>query len=190
MRNRDVWVRTNRRVFIMVGMIPLAFGTLGSLLIGLAAVISVSVPLQALGWILAVGSTLTLGPLIYAAAAPRVGRSNDSLLLYLSFGPPLEVPVSCVDCFLMGRGRLLDDPSRDDEAHDLIVRLKPKQRRRKLPPDVELAAHPWLASWDENGVHLRGAWCEPLSVCLVNRLNEQLYQAIQDAKAKPKAKTP
>jgi hypothetical protein len=42
-------------------------------------------------------------------------------------------------------------------------------------------AHPLLAAWCDGYITLRGTWCEPLDLKVVDRLNRLLYEASQAA---------
>jgi hypothetical protein len=47
-----------------------------------------------------------------------------------------------------------------------------------------LDVKPQLGAWCQGQVIIRGTWCEPLSVPLVNRLNQRLYD-VSHEKATP-----
>ena len=128
-------------------------------------------------WIAAIIGALGLVALVILsrqALAPRVGYKKGKLRLIVGLGWPERVPLDVVEGFLLGQGpswlptrKLANAPART-----LVVRLAERahewERKDVFPP---------FASWCGHYVTIRGAWCEPLNVALVNQLNQRLHDA-------------
>ncbi len=167
-----VWLRTNRRYYawglllpcLMVGVgLALALGWLGTTVAWVIA----------FGWVLAAIGGLGMVSLVWELLKPRLAVDDDFLWVYAARSP-VAVPLDIVECFLLGQGpaHLPGQRFRMAESTNLIIRLAEKaedwQRR-----DVDHK----LANWCGGYITLRGTWCEPLTVELVQRLNRYLTQA-------------
>jgi hypothetical protein len=133
------------------------------------------------GWIGTGGILLLAGIAIAASLAwqmkrPRIGFQNGHLLFYLRTKDPIAVPLEVVEGFLLGQGPTLRPGERHstEQTRTVVVRLAEKATewsRREVKPA--------LGSWCEGYITIRGTWCEPLDVDLVQRLNRQLTAARQ-----------
>jgi hypothetical protein len=165
----EIWLQANRRPYVapLAGVAATAVGC------GVAAIVS-SHPF---GWSIAAGvaAFVTLA-LWLASRRPRLAFDGRRLLLQVRAGSPVAVPIELVEGFLLGKG-----PSyltgRDDyvtETSTLVVRIAERAEEfAKVETNVRLAA------WCGHYCTLRGTWTEPLSVDVVNRLNQRLYEAQQ-----------
>ncbi len=176
---RETWLRANRRIF---GAALVVYGVVAGL--ALVAVVGVIVSggprwmAVAAGLLLAF-SLLGVVWLAVQMSRPRLGYRDGNLLVYVRQGPPARVPVSDIECFLLGRGPTFL-PGRkfaESETVTLVVRISPKiEEFRHQPTDHR------LGSWCDSHITLRGTWCEPLLVPRVNELNARLAAAQQAVK--------
>ncbi len=169
----ELWLRTNTRALWFGMVLPLALAAVGAMLLwGLPGRDGPS-------WIRAVGgASLVLGSALVVALLiqlrrPRLAYHDGHLAVWLRSGPPVRVPIECVEGFLLGRAPSLLPGRRHQrsEAASLVIRIAESAdewRQREVKPQ--------LGAWCDGYVTIRGTWCEPLSVALVNRLNERLAE--------------
>ena len=102
------------------------------------------------------------------------------MLFNLRNGSPIRVPLDVVEAFLMGQGSaMMSGRHRTREATTVVVRLA------EVASDwARVDVHPRLASWCDGYITIRGTWCEPLDVGVVNRLNQQLADAKSNGRDK------
>jgi hypothetical protein len=169
---REIWLRTNRRVWTALAVLP------------------TSAFVMAAGGMLFVRSSAAFGVLagvLTAAAAgviwigwrsrkPRLAYSDGLLEVHLS-SQPLRVPIEVVECFFMGQGPSflpalqVGETKSSLETANLIVRLaesEPDWKHRDVSPR--------LGQWCEGYITIRGAFCEPLSKEVAGRLNRRLVE--------------
>jgi hypothetical protein len=92
----------------------------------------------------------------------------------LRIGRPVRVPVDVVECFLLGQGpSLLPGANPAAETANVIARLS-----EKSPEWSHVEVNRLLGSWCGGYVTIRGTFCEPLNVDVVNRLNAALAAAV------------
>lgn len=169
----EVWLRTNARAMAFGMVLPIGVAALGAvLLFGVPGHVpalwirAVGVLALGLGLLLAVGMLAQLW-------RPRLAYCNGQLLVGLTAGAPLTVPIEHVECFWIGQApALLPGKShRHVDAASLVVRIA-ESAADWHQRDVK----PQLGAWCGGYITIRGTWCEPLSVPLVNRLNERLAE--------------
>ncbi len=173
----EIWLHTNRRV-LLFGMIPPAIvGVIGMLLVfGLPG--REPAPLvRFVGGVLLTVALLAIGILAWNMRKPRLAYHDRHLLIWLRSGLPIRVPLEVVECFLLGQtaSYLPGGDERHVETSALVVRLAQKAEEWQ-----HLEVKPQLGSWCQGYVTIRGTWCEPLSVPLVNRLNQRLYDVSRE----------
>jgi hypothetical protein len=170
----EIWLHTNRRA--------LAFGLiLPGLLLGMGialAVVAHPVWLRAAGAVVTLAGLLGLALVVRQLWQPRLAYDQRHLLVFLQAGPPHRVPIEVVEGFLLGQGptMLPGRRYRQTEAATVVIRLAD-------------AATDWadretksaLGRWCGGYITLRGTWCEPLSVDLVQRLNRRLSEVNRPA---------
>jgi hypothetical protein len=85
------------------------------------------------------------------------------------------VPIEYVEGFLLGQGpTLLPVPATENiETTTVVIKLADRAEEYARV-DVDRA----LGSWCSHYVTVRGMWCEPLNVDLVNRLNARLAEVM------------
>jgi hypothetical protein len=88
-----------------------------------------------------------------------------------------HVPIELVECFLLGQGPtwLPGKKYAKTETVTLVVRLA-----ERAVEWSHRSTHPMLGTWCDGYITIRGTWCEPLSLDLVNRLNQRLAEVQQE----------
>lgn len=170
----QAWLRSNRRIFASAAAFP-AIGLLFSLCLAMGFVAFLDVAwVRGVGVVLAAGGSISLGLLLRQAWVPRMGYKRGQLRLSLRLGSTVRVPLDVVEGFLLGQGPswLPGKELGRAQARNLVIRLA-EQAAEWERVDV----FPVFGSWCGHYVTVRGAWCEPLTVPLVNRLNAQLHDA-------------
>lgn len=167
------WLKTNVRPFLL-GSVP----SLVLMLVGGVLVVNLFGDLggpawRAIGWSLVVLGVLGAIPLLTQAVMPRISYGQGEVLFHLRFRGAVRVPLEFVEAFLLGQGPswLPGKSLAEAEATTLVVRLAERAEAFE-----RVSIHPLLGSWCDYYVTLRGAWCEPLDVGLVNRLNQRLHE--------------
>jgi hypothetical protein len=117
-----------------------------------------------------------LSATLLLARQPRVAFANGHVLFYVRLGRPTPVPVDVVECFLLGQGPALlpGNQYARTATTTVVVRL-----RERAEAWASGEFHPLLAAWCDGYITLRGTWCEPLNVDVVNRMNRLLHEAAQ-----------
>lgn len=170
---QETWLRTNRRI-LLLGMILPGVLILGGLI---AAALNQSggTPwLRYVGFAVAGLGLALFGILVPQLARPRLAYADGQLLVYLRAGQPFRVPVQIVECFFMGTGagQLPGAVGQEVPLRNLVVRLAEKATDYHHR-DVKAA----FGRWDDGYIVLHGAWCEPLHLEVVKRLNSRLAEA-------------
>lgn len=170
---RKVWLKPNARALTMGLLPPLVGELIGIGLLAIEHTIHPSGWLFACGMALVVIGLLLLVSLLVQLAQPRVACEKGELLLYVRTGGPVRVPLEVVEGFLLGQGpAMLSGAGHDWETSTLVIKLADNAE-----PWRQLDVKPAIASWCNSYVTIRGTWCEPLSVDVVNRLNARLAEA-------------
>ncbi|MEX0586689.1 MAG: hypothetical protein WD176_08600, partial [Pirellulales bacterium] len=120
-----------------------------------------------LGFLLAIG-------FIYVVRQPLLAYHDRHLIVRLEFGEPDRVPIELVECFLLGQGPswLPGKKYAKTQTVTLVIRLA-----ERAVDWSHRFTHPMLGSWCDGYITIRGTWCEPLSLEVVNRLNRRLDEA-------------
>lgn len=172
---RETWLRTNRRILLM-GMILPGVLVLGGLILA-AMTQGGDAPGFAYVGLAAAAVGLTLfGLLLPQLKRPRLAHAEGELLVYLRSGRPLRVPLEIVECFFLGAGvgQLPGATGQDIPLRNLVMRVAEKATDYHQR-DVKSA----LGRWRDGYVTFHGAWCEPLNLEVVKRLNARLAEAQQ-----------
>lgn len=114
------------------------------------------------------------GLILPQLARPRLAYDQGDVLVYLRSGRPFRVPVEKVECFFMGAGvgQLPGAAGQEIPLRNLVMRLA-----EKATDYHHRAVKPAFGRWDDGYVILHGAWCEPLHLEVVKRLNARLAEA-------------
>ena len=114
------------------------------------------------------------------AAAPRLQRCGDLLLVRVGPFSVERLPLETVECFFLG-SQPLDrhgSPTASDEpafrVGTLVVRVAERAVRQHA--DEWTARGPW-AVWEDGYCVIDGRWTEPLTVDVLRRINGRLSQA-------------
>jgi hypothetical protein len=104
---------------------------------------------------------------------PRLAFGDEHLLVWLRSGPPIRVPIEVVECFWLVQAPSLLPLKRHakTETSAVVIRLADRAvewRHQEVKPQ--------LGTWCDGYVTIRGTWCEPLTIELVNRLNQRLAE--------------
>jgi hypothetical protein len=170
----ETWLRTNTRLFWVAAVWPVLFALAGlPLVTGLFGMLQSSW-LCGLGWLMLGFAGCGLSFLAWQARRPRLSREGAFLLVYLRGGAPIRVPLNVVEGFLMGQGPSFLPGQRGSGAvvKTIVIRLA-ESAAEWAQLEVKLE----FGSWCGHYVTVRGTWCEPISVELVNRLNQRLAEA-------------
>jgi hypothetical protein len=177
---KEVWLGQNNRAIWFGMTIPMLLSAcMGLLLSGLVTPFEADA-VRVIAWVLlALGIVLTL-VLLAQMAQPRLAYVPGFLLVNLRAGKPVAVPIDVVEAFLLGQGPAMLTNRRDDrrEARVLTIRLA---ERAEEWANIEVKSA--LGKWCGGYIAIRGTWCEPLNLDLVNRLNHRLAEVKQEAKA-------
>jgi hypothetical protein len=173
----DVWLRTNRRALVLGMILPVVLIAIGLVLVSGIAIGGAEWA-RYLGWVLIVGGVLLLGTIAVQLRFPRLAYRDRQLLVYLRGGDPIRVPVEVVECFFMGRGKLSGSETDAIPVRNLVMRIA-----EKATDYQQREVKPALGGWDEGYVTIHGAWCEPLTLEVVQRLNARLAEAQREVRA-------
>ena len=113
---------------------------------------------------------------------PRLAYQDGQLLVFLTRGSPLRVPVDVVECFFLGQTEENQSPGHEKrraQTATVVVRLA-EAAKEWHRFDVKAA----LGSWQNGYIIIRGTWCEPLSMDRVNALNTRLKE-VKKSRAQP-----
>jgi hypothetical protein len=174
-----VWLRPNRRA-LLIAALPMVLAVVAGAWLG-QAFGAAGIPTAVggvvwiwLGRVVAVLAAIALAFLIWQAFRPRLACLDGNLLVYLRPGPPIRVPLDVVECFLLGQGATLDNrlPSRT-----VVLTIRLAEKRTEW---AHVEVHRLLGAWCGGQITIRGTWSEPLSLAVVNQLNERLAAAQQE----------
>jgi hypothetical protein len=168
---QETWLRTNRRI-LFLGMILPAVLILGGLILALAFRFNAApwVPYVAYA-ATAIGLFLLL-LILLQLTRPRLAYVPGELLVYLRAGSPFRVPVEIVECFFFGAGVGQVPAGQNIPVRNLVLRLS-----EKAADFHHRDVKPALGRWDDGYIVIHGAWCEPLNLEVVKRLNVRLAEA-------------
>jgi hypothetical protein len=167
----EIWLRTNARA-LLFGMAPPAIVALIGLTLALG--LPGRVPpawLRGVGIALLAIGAATILALAWQLRKPRLAYRDGELFLWLRSGAPIHMPIELVEGFLLGQAPSLlpGQRNRNSETAALVIRVADRAVEWRAQ-DVK----PQLGKWCEGYITIRGTWCEPLNVALVNRLNQRL----------------
>ncbi len=169
----ETWLRANQRALFLAGVAPLLLVVLG-LLVALNAVAVAPLAARIVAGTLAFLGALFLLVLGWYAAQPRLAYDGRHLLVYLRPRGPIAVPIELVECFFLGSGlrELPGRPGKEIQISQLAVRLA-----ERATEWAQVDVKPALGKWCGGYITIYGAWCEPLVLEVVQRLNHRLAAA-------------
>jgi len=176
---RQTWLRTNTRALTLATVLPAAVLAFGLVLAAGCIPRLDQFWLRVVGGVLAAAGAAAVLLLLAQLRQPRVAYQTGRLLIYLRGGGPIRVPIDVVEGFLLGQGPswLTGTKHATAETANIVIRLS-ERAEEWARRDVK----PALGNWCNHYVTIRGTWCEPLSVPLVNRLNKLLAEAHTSAR--------
>lgn len=157
------------------GLLPPLVGGLACLVLASGVVPPLSgLAFRLAGWVGVALAALITGAVAFQIRQPRLAYASGQLLVYARRGGPLAVPIQLVEGFLLGQGPAYVDARKPDRfmGKNLVIRLDEKAEEYATRSVI-----PALGQWCGGYITLRGAWCEPLDVAVVTRLNERLARA-------------
>ena len=113
---------------------------------------------------------------------PRLAVRGGVLLVGLRFGSSIRMPLEVTECAFFGRGPG-DIPGRGEKeikVINLVVRLD--QRATEW---AKREVWPAFGSWTDGYITIRGTWCEPLTLEVVQHINQRLHDLKQQAAIRP-----
>ena len=169
---QETWLRTNRRI-LLLGMILPGVLVLGGLIVAATTQATAIAWLSYLGFAVSAAGLVLFGMLVPQMTRPRLAYSKGEVLVYLRSGRPFRVPVENVECFFLGAGvgQLPGVAGKEIPLRNLVMRLAEKAtdyQHREVKPA--------FGRWADGYVILHGAWCEPLNLEVVRRLNARLAE--------------
>jgi hypothetical protein len=169
----EIWLRPNRRALAIAGIAPLLLVVLG-LAVALNVVAVAPLAARIVAGFLALAGAVLFAVLAWYARQPRLAYDGRHLLIYLRPGGPIAVPIEIVECFFLGSGlrELPGRPGREVQISQLAIRLA-----ERATEWAQVDVKPALGKWCGGSVTIYGAWCEPLEIGVVNRLNARLAAA-------------
>jgi hypothetical protein len=138
--------------------------------------------MRAVGLVLLAGG----GSLVLLLAAqlrrPRLAYCDGELWVWINPGAPTRVPIAVVECFLLGQApsMLPGKKHRNTDTASLVIRVA-----ESATDWHHQQAKAALGNWCSGYITIRGTWCEPLSVALVNRLNQRLAEVTRAGNQTP-----
>jgi hypothetical protein len=167
----EVWLRPNRRILAFAASMPALALLIGMALLAVPLGDALRLWLRVLGGLVAAVSTTGLLFLFWQARQARLACDGNRLLVNLGSARPIAVPLEVVEGFLLGQGPAYLPGKEQAEVANLVVRLAERAAEWER---VEVNRQ--FGSWCGHYITIRGTWCEPLSVSLVNRLNVRLAE--------------
>ncbi len=178
----EVWLRQNTRA-ILLGMAVPGLFTL-AMVVWLSGLLAPAPTgwMLAVGWSLAGAGCFVLLVLASQLRQPRLAYHDGALLVHLRSGQPLAVPIDLVEAFLIGQGPAMLPGRRNVRKETRLLTVRLAERAQEWS-NVEVK--PALGKWCGGYITIRGTWCEPLSVALVNRLNARLAEVQREQRQAP-----
>tara|TARA_B100001123_G_scaffold407965_1_gene500708 strand:- start:2 stop:577 length:576 start_codon:yes stop_codon:yes gene_type:complete len=177
-QRRECWLSPNRRALAIGLILPGILFLIGVVLISQQS----THLLQGVGTgFLILGGVLAFA-MIRHLYLPRLAYQDGQLLVFLTRGNPLRVPVDVVECFFLGQTEENQSPGHEKrraQTATVVVRLA-EAAKEWHRFDVKAA----LGSWQNGYIIIRGTWCEPLSMDRVNALNTRLKE-VKKSRAQP-----
>jgi hypothetical protein len=120
------------------------------------------------GWVGIAAGLFLLALIWFQLRLPRLAYANGQLWVYLAGSGPLRVPIEIVQCFFLGSGagQIPGSKGRRIGVRNITMRLD-----EKATDYHHRSVKPALGRWDKGYIVIHGAWCEPLDLAVVGRLN-------------------
>jgi hypothetical protein len=171
----EVWLRPNRRVLVLGMILPGIIFVIGLIhLWGARSEAKWALP--QVGWALSIVGAIPLGLLISFSVRPRLAYQRGELLVYLRSNKPISVPVEYIECCFVatGAGQIPTAGSGQIPVRNLVLRVAERAKEFQNR-EVKRA----LGRWEDGYITINGAWCEPLTLAVAQRLNARLAELHQ-----------
>ena len=171
---RELWVGPNRRALLLGMVPPVLFALVGATVILFGRGRDFPAWVEWFAGSVMLFAMVPAVVLVYYVRKPRLAYEAGELLVFLTAFEPIRVPVDVVECFFLGQGPT-EVPAlkkASAEAKNLVVRLAERAKEWK-----RVEVKPILGQWCDGYITIRGAWCEPITQDLVERLNGRLVEA-------------
>lgn len=169
---REVWLKQNTRAILFGTVPPALLVLLAALWLGWWGA-SAGAWARGLAWLIVALGVVALANLGFQLRQPRIAYQGGRLLLNLRGGPPLQVPIDVVEAFLLGVGPAMLSGDDADTRETRVLNIRLAERAEEW---AHREVKPALGKWCGGYITIRGTWCEPLNVTLVNRLNQRLAE--------------
>jgi hypothetical protein len=175
----EVWLKQNVRVtaFVTV-LLAIAAGVI----LGIACwgISPTNTAIRA-GLLVVAGLALALlAAVCLVGWRSRLAYSQGRLHVNLRLGSPYRVPIEFVEAFLLGQSpAMLPGKSHErTETRSLSIKLADRATEWQHQD-----TWPAWGKWCGGYIIIRGTWCEPLSLAVVNRLNQRLSEVQREHQA-------
>jgi len=174
----ECWLSPNRRALAIGLILPGILFLIGAVLTAQQSTYllsGVGVGCLILGGLLAIN-------MIRHLCRPRLAYQDGQLLVFLTAGRPLRVPVDVVECFFLGQTEENQSPGHEKrlaQTATVVVRLAETAKEWH-----RFNVKPALGNWHNGYIIIRGTWCEPLSMDRVNAMNARLKE-VKKSRAEP-----
>lgn len=177
---KEVWLRQNQRAIGFGILLPVILAACMALLLSGMVTPSPEGIVQIVAWVLLSLSVVLILVLLAQLAHPRLAYASGFLFVNLKAGQPVAVPIEHVEAFLLGQGPAMLTSRCDDLRETRVLTIRLAERAEDW---ANVEVKPALGKWCGGYIAIRGTWCEPLSLDLVNRLNHRLAEVKQEATA-------
>ncbi len=168
----ETWLRTNTRAVLVV-VVATAIVLGGGLLALGYSLREPSGWLRIVAAAIVIVAAVAIALLLLELRRPRMAYRQGELLLWLRGARPIRVPIEVVECFWLGQAPSLLPGKRHEHTETAAIVIRIAERAAEWRHQE---VKPQLGSWCEGYVTIRGTWCEPLSIDVVNRLNRRLAE--------------
>ena len=178
----EVWLRPNRRVLCLGMILPGIFLVIGLVhLWGVWSGARWGSPL--VGWVLSIAGGVLFAMLVSHALRPRLAYQDGRLLVYLRSDGPIAVPIESIECCFLaaGAGQIPSATHKDVPLRNLVLRVS---ERATDFQNCEVKAA--LGRWEDGYITIHGAWCEPLTLAVAQRINARLAEVHQEQQLQAK----
>lgn len=167
----ETWLRSNLRILAFAVILPALTAVTGMALLAFSFGDAPLVWLRVIGGGLTAFSLVGLVFLFWQLGQVRLATDGRHLRVNLGTVRPIAVPLDVVEGFLLGHGPAFLPGNKEAQVTNLVVRLAERAGEWER---VEVNRQ--FGLWCGHYITIRGTWCEPLSIDLVNRLNARLAE--------------
>jgi hypothetical protein len=179
----EVWVRTNSRLYLATAVGLALVASLPAVVV--LAMDGFQTTVSFRPWLVVAAVGLAIAALLaLLSRRPRLAFDGTNVRFYVRAGSRVDVPVELVEAFLLGKGPTYLPGHANDTTETTTLVVRVSERAEEFN---HIETTPTLAAWCGHYCTLRGTWTEPLSIDLVNRLNQRLYDAQQARKKRAAA---